>query len=100
MRFLNAKRLELIALCRAKVALGPERAAKSPIGIQTLERSAQPMRGRDIAGPAGGAPAASEIGMVAAAAGGELLRFGFTVDQVEHDYGDPCQAISDPIHPS
>jgi len=25
----------------------------------------------------------------------QLLDLGFTVDQVAHDYGDPCQAITD-----
>lgn len=38
---------------------------------------------------------ASEMGESAAQHGGELLRRGFTVEQVVHDYGDICQAISD-----
>jgi hypothetical protein len=37
----------------------------------------------------------SEIGVSAAAHGGELLRPGFTVDAVVHGYGDLCQAIAD-----
>lgn len=36
-----------------------------------------------------------EIGQSAAVHGAELLRRGFTVDQVVHDYGDICQAITE-----
>ena len=34
------------------------------------------------------------IGATAARHGGDLLRLGFTVSQVVHDYGDICQAIT------
>jgi hypothetical protein len=34
------------------------------------------------------------IGATAARHGAELLRLGFTVSQVVHDYGDICQAIT------
>jgi signal transduction histidine kinase len=37
----------------------------------------------------------SEIGVTAALHGRELSQQGFTVDQVVHDYGDLCQAITD-----
>ena len=37
---------------------------------------------------------ADAIGASAARHGGELLRSGFTVSQVVHDYGDICQAIT------
>ena len=37
----------------------------------------------------------SEIGVTAAQHGRELLKHGFTVDQVVHNYGDLCQAITD-----
>ena len=37
----------------------------------------------------------SEIGTTAALHGRELSLQGFTVDQVVHDYGDLCQAITD-----
>jgi hypothetical protein len=36
------------------------------------------------------------IGATAARHGGELLRSGFTVSQVVHDYGDICQTITAP----
>ena len=35
------------------------------------------------------------MGVSATAHGKELLKLGFTVDQVVHDYGDLCQAITD-----
>jgi signal transduction histidine kinase len=37
---------------------------------------------------------ANAIGAAAARHGGELLRSGFTVSQVVHDYGDICQTIT------
>jgi signal transduction histidine kinase len=47
-------------------------------------------------GPAGGGPPVlSEMGAAAALHGRELMQQGFTVDQVVHDYGDLCQAITD-----
>jgi signal transduction histidine kinase len=49
-----------------------------------------------ISGAAGGdATALSEMGLSAAAHGKDLLKLGFSVDQVVHDYGDLCQAITD-----
>jgi hypothetical protein len=39
-------------------------------------------------------PAPTAIGRAAALHGSELLRLGFTVDQVVHGYGDVCQAVT------
>ncbi len=39
-------------------------------------------------------PAPTEIGRAAALHGAELLRHGYTVDQVVHDYGDVCQSVT------
>jgi hypothetical protein len=39
-------------------------------------------------------PATTEIGRVASLHGAELLRHGFSVDQVVHDYGDVCQTVT------
>jgi hypothetical protein len=39
-------------------------------------------------------PAHTEIGRAAALHGAELLRRGFSVDQVVHDYGDVCQCVT------
>ena len=107
--FLSANRPELIERCALKVA---QRPAPKPTEdeldhgislfldqlIKTLhmERMPNPMRSREVSGPSGGAsPDLSEIGVAAARHGLELLEHGFTVDQVVHDYGDLCQAITD-----
>ena len=37
----------------------------------------------------------SEMGVTATAHGKDLLTLGYSVDQVVHDYGDLCQAITD-----
>ncbi len=40
------------------------------------------------------APAQTQIGRAAALHGAELLRLGFSVDEVVHDYGDVCQCVT------
>jgi len=107
--FLSNNRDELIARCKAKVAQRPRRAATAeqlangvPLFLEqltkTLEAELQGDTGRSlrISGASGGdATAMSEIGVSAAAHGKRLLELGFSVDQVVHDYGDLCQAITD-----
>lgn len=39
-------------------------------------------------------PTAKKIGRAAALHGAELLRLGFTVDEVVHGYGDVCQCVT------
>ena len=107
--FLSANRKELIDRCRAKVA---ERAAPEAtkeelehgiahfldqlIATLEVEQTAKPRQSRRISGPSGGGkPGVSEMGDTATKHGRELLQHGFTVDQVVHDYGDLCQAITD-----
>ncbi len=66
--------------------------------IKTLrmEQSAAPMQSRRVSGASGGEKAgSSEMGEAAAQHGRDLLQGGFSVDQVVHDYGDLCQAITD-----
>ncbi|CAN7486849.1 HAMP domain-containing sensor histidine kinase [Caballeronia sp. LjRoot29] len=109
--FLSNNRDALIDRCRAKVARRPARAATVqqlqngvPLFldqlIQTLrvEQTAKPMDSRKISGPANGELSFSEIGTSAALHGRKLLELGFSVDQVVHDYGDLCQAITDLAH--
>ncbi len=107
--FLAANRDDLIDRCRLKLV--QRRAPKATAAelehgvphfldqlIKTLqmERTADPMRSREVSGPSGGGRSAvSEIGRTAAQHGRELLQQGFTVDQVVHNYGDLCQAITD-----
>jgi hypothetical protein len=61
-----------------------------------VEQTPEPLRSREVSGPSGGEGSVrSEIGATAAQHGRELLQHGCTVDQVVHDYGDLCQAITD-----
>jgi signal transduction histidine kinase len=106
--FLQTNRDALIERCRVKVAkrVAP-RASDAELMhgipafldqlIKTLlvEQTSEPLRSRKVSGPAGGGPAMSEIGTTAALHGRELSLRGFTVEQVVHDYGDLCQAITD-----
>ena len=107
--FLSNNRDELIARCKAKVAQRPKRAATAkqlangvPLFLKQLTRTLEAeeqgnvAEGVRISGPAGGDIAAlSEIGVSASAHGKVLLGLGYTFDQVVHDYGDLCQAITD-----
>jgi signal transduction histidine kinase len=107
--FLLANQSELIDRCRSKVAQRPAPDVASEdwgdgvplflsqvIKTLKIERTNQPMRSRKVSGPSGGGtPVLSEIGETAARHGRALLLRGFTVEQVVHDYGDLCQAITD-----
>ena len=107
--FLANNRTELIERCTAKVAARPYRAATRqqladgvPKFLDQLTRTlAAEERGRmdeslEISGSSGGdALALSQIGVSATSHGASLLALGYTVDQVVHDYGDLCQAITD-----
>jgi signal transduction histidine kinase len=108
-QFLLDNRAELIERCKAKVARRPQRAATPdqlangvPMFLDQLIRTLRAQENGHLdeslkisGGSGGDSLALSEIGVSAAAHGGELLRLGFTVDAVVHDYGDLCQAISD-----
>jgi signal transduction histidine kinase len=107
--FLSQNRGELIQRCREKVAVRASPGATEDelehgvpffldqlIKTLRLEQTANPMDSRKVSGPSGGGrPALSELGDMAARHGGELMKRGFTVEQVVHDYGDLCQAITD-----
>jgi signal transduction histidine kinase len=107
--FLFNNRDALIERCKAKVATRPRRAATKvqlengiPMFLDQLiktleiEQGDEPMNSREVSGPSGGsAEATSEMGISAAQHGHSLLKLGYTVDQVVHDYGDLCQAITD-----
>lgn len=107
--FLLDHRDELIARCKQKVSERPNRSATSqqlangiPLFIDQLTRTLE-AEGADemakslrISGPpGGGALTLSEMGVTATAHGKALLNLGYSVDQVVHDYGDLCQAITD-----
>jgi signal transduction histidine kinase len=65
--------------------------------IRTLriEQTSNPSDSHIISGKAGGTSALSEVGASATQHGKDLLDMGFAVDEVVHDYGDLCQAITD-----
>jgi signal transduction histidine kinase len=107
-QFLINNRDDLAQRCRDKVAKRPGRSASSaqlqngiPMFLDQLirtleiEQTPDPLDSRIISGPSGGAPTLSEVGASAAQHGKDLLALGFSVDEVVHDYGDLCQAITD-----
>ena len=108
--FLESNRTELIERCRAKVALRPGPRAPSkgmehgiPMFLQQLIETLR-IAG-SIESPAGHERSAAagptdqrespELAATAAKHGHELLQHGYTVDQVVHDYGDMCQAVTE-----
>src|SRR5450631_1906491 len=106
--FLTANRADLIERCRTKVALRPAPAPTPeelefgiPLFLDQLiktlkvEQTLDPMSSRKVSGDSDGNPGFSEIGETAARHGRELYQHGFSVEQVVHDYGDLCQAITD-----
>ncbi len=107
--FLANNRDELIRRCAAKVAMRPKRkptelqlANGIPLFLAQLQRTLeaeerdQMVESQRISGPSGGETSTiSEMGVSAMVHGKQLLGLGFTVDQVVHDYGDLCQAITD-----
>ena len=107
--FLTANRADLIERCRVKVANRPAPAPTRdelefgiPLFLDQLiktlrvEQTANPMNSRKVSGPSGGTKQGlSEMGETAALHGRELYQHGFSVEQVVHDYGDLCQAITD-----
>ena len=107
--FLTNNRQTLIDRCRSKVferseshvALGELEYGISLfldqlIKTLKIERTTTPMASRAVSGPSGGGNLdLSEMGTAAARHGRELMQQGVTIDQVVHDYGDLCQAITD-----
>lgn len=108
--FLTANHQKLVMRCRDKVAKrvlpwpsDPELQHGIPLFLSQLittlqlEQTSTPLESRKVSGPSEPAksPVSSDIGRTAAKHGNELLQRGFTVDQVVHDYGDLCQAITE-----
>ena len=108
--FLTENSDELITRCRVKVAnRSVPRASDAElqhgiplfleqfISTLRLENTSFFSESRQISAPSQPikVPARSQIGKTAAKHGTELLRRGFTIDQVVHDYGDLYQAITE-----
>ncbi len=101
--FLGSNYDELVGICRNKV-LKRSGSEAPPIKIDEgiplfIKQLTETLR-REEASPEAdlegvdGTLASTEIGRSASLHGTELLRLGFTVDQVVHDYGDVCQAVT------
>jgi signal transduction histidine kinase len=107
--FLSRNREELIGRCRAKVTqrtspkpTAEELAQGVPLFLDqlirtlSLEQRGDAVAGLKVSGPSGGGEFTdSEVEELASLHGGELMKRGFTVEQVVHDYGDLCQAVTD-----
>ena len=101
-QFLTSNRQLLISRCRDKVAKRFEPAQTQstidhgvPLFLQQLVetlRAEQLTHIRSVDSEP--TPAPTDIGRAAALHGAELLRRGFSVDQVVHDYGDVCQSVT------
>jgi hypothetical protein len=101
--FLTTHRQTLIGRCREQVAKRFEPTGASaaidhgvPLFLQQLVET---LREEESSGLRDGnacerAPAKTDIGRAAALHGAELLRRGFSIDQVVHDYGDVCQCVT------
>src|SRR3984885_11506528 len=100
--FLTTNRQLLIDRCREKVAkrFGPHEAKATidhgvPLFLQQLVETLREEQSTGVqTGESEPTPAATDIGRAAALHGAELLRQGFSVDQVVHDYGDVCQCVT------
>jgi hypothetical protein len=102
--FLTENRQLLIDRCRDKAAKRSERVAAVasidhgvPLFLEQLVetlKTEQNTSARNGDAEPSPAPAPTPIGRAAALHGAELLRRGFTVDQVVHDYGDVCQSVT------
>jgi signal transduction histidine kinase len=89
--FLTSKRAEIIARTQVKVALrNAPRAAEAelshgiPLFVAQLIESLRRSEG-----------SSDDINATATKHGDEMLRQGFTVGQVVHDYGNVCQAVTE-----
>src|ERR1700728_4692252 len=101
--FLKDNRAHLIKRTRAKVAAR----SSPPVDPNELEHGvplflSQLSVALQQQGPGGVTRSAEAshdahpaIGESAALHGRDLLKFGFTIEQVVHDYGDVCQAVTE-----
>jgi hypothetical protein len=89
--FIGGNRAELIRRCKSKVAKrsSPARTAA------TLEHGVPIFLDQLVAELRDGTSRSVAIKESAAKHGSDLLRQGFTVSQVVHDYGDVCQSVTD-----
>ena len=100
--FLTSNRQLLITRCREKVSkrFEPTETPATidhgvPLFLQQLIETLQAEQTTHVRNvDSDPTPAPTPIGRGAALHGAELLRRGFSVDQVVHDYGDVCQCVT------
>jgi hypothetical protein len=89
--FIGTNRDELIRRCQAKVAK-----RSSPLATKGGTDHGVPLFLDQLVDELRNGPSKThEISKGAGQHGGDLLRQGFTVSQVVHDYGDVCQSVTD-----
>ncbi len=108
-KFLSVHRAELIKRCQQQTALRSDAllntdAEKSSHGVPTfldqlittlqIEQTPDLAARLRVSGSSKGASSHSEIGKSATKHGEELSDLGYTIEQVVHEYGDLCQAIT------
>ena len=90
--FIQTHRDEIIKRCRAKVAtrsVPPPTSAEIDHGVPLfLDQLVEALH-------TGAGKLNTDISTSAVLHGRDLLRQGFTVSQVVHDYGDVCQSVTD-----
>ncbi len=89
--FVTVNREEIITRCRAKVAI---RSAPPPTKSE-MDHGVPMFLDQLVDELRRGPSRHREINQTATKHGNDLLRQGFTVSQVVHDYGDICQSITD-----
>ena len=115
-KFLSAHRDKLIERCQQQAALRSDVLSKTDTDSDTdteksshgvpkfldqlittlqIEQTANPAASLRISGSSIGASSQSEIGKSATNHGQVLSDLGYTIEQVVHEYGDLCQAITD-----
>jgi signal transduction histidine kinase len=96
--FLADNRSELVARCRAKVATREHSAAEELLknGVpMLLEQLIRILRAEQEHAIIDDRLTHGAVGASAALHGQDMLALGFSVDEVVHNYGDLCQAITD-----
>jgi hypothetical protein len=100
--FLTSNRQLLISRCSENVAkrFAPTETKATidhgvPLFLQQLVEVLREEQSTDVRSvDAAPTSAPTEIGRAAALQGAELLRQGFSIDQVVHSYGDVCQSVT------
>jgi hypothetical protein len=100
--FLTVNRDVLISNCRDKVAkrlevpvIPPDVDHGVPLFLHQLVETLRKEESAPTRESPEPTPAPTDIGRAAALHGADLLRLGYTVDQVVHNYGDICQAVTE-----